>query len=411
MTTKRWLATIGACVLLAGLTAACGGSSSSSGGSGSGATYTVGLLTDESGLGASEYATAVAGLKAAVGVAGTEGYKIKYVVGDTQTSPGGALSAAQKLVEQDHVFAVLAVSSLTFAASTFLTQHGVPVIGADIDGNEWQDPSSTNMFSVIGVTDYSKVTTTDGLLLKQLGVTTYGGIGYEISPSSSKATIAAALSSQAAGLKVGYYDSKFAFGGTNVQPDAIAMKNHGVDGLVANVVPSTSFALISALKQLGADLKAAILLTGYGGDLLNAGSATVQAAQGDYFVSEFEPVENGDAASKKLQGALKTYAGVNDDPTFGQYLTYVSLDAFIQGLKAAGAKPTQRSLITALSGIHAYTAAGLYGGKHTVDLASKVQTDPQCQWLSKLTGTTFHPVSGLDPICGKIIPGTTVPSS
>jgi hypothetical protein len=49
------------------------------------------------------------------------GYTIKYVIGDTTSTPGGALTAAQKLVEQDHVFAVIAVSSLTFAAANYLT--------------------------------------------------------------------------------------------------------------------------------------------------------------------------------------------------------------------------------------------------------------------------------------------------
>ena len=51
--------------------------------------------------------TAVKGVKAGIGVAASEGYKINYVVADSQTSPTVALAGAQKLVEQDHVFAVL----------------------------------------------------------------------------------------------------------------------------------------------------------------------------------------------------------------------------------------------------------------------------------------------------------------
>ena len=49
--------------------------------------------------------------------AAKDGYKIKYVEADTGSSPTGALATAQKLVEQDHVFAVLAYSSATFGPS------------------------------------------------------------------------------------------------------------------------------------------------------------------------------------------------------------------------------------------------------------------------------------------------------
>ncbi len=122
-------------------------------------TITVGVLTDQTGPGASEFGTAVAGVKAGIGVAGTEGYHINYVVGDTGTSPAGALTAAQKMVEQDHVFAVIGLSALTFSASDYLTSQGIPVVGASFDGPEWLLPKSTNMFSVFGNLDYTKVTT------------------------------------------------------------------------------------------------------------------------------------------------------------------------------------------------------------------------------------------------------------
>ena len=82
---------------------------------------------------------------------------------DTATTTTGALSGAQQMVEQDHVFAVLAVSSLFFSAAPYLTRTGIPVVGAAFDSNEWLSPKSYNMFSVIGNQDYTKVYTTTGL--------------------------------------------------------------------------------------------------------------------------------------------------------------------------------------------------------------------------------------------------------
>jgi hypothetical protein len=83
---------------------------------------------------------------------------VRYVVADTETSPGGALTAAKKLVQEDHMFAVVANSVLTFAAANFLTSQGIPVLGSAQDGPEWV--TSRNMFSVFGRADTTKVATT-----------------------------------------------------------------------------------------------------------------------------------------------------------------------------------------------------------------------------------------------------------
>jgi branched-chain amino acid transport system substrate-binding protein len=128
-------------------------SSSTSGGTGK--TYTIGLLTDVTGPGSVTGASTPKGVAAGIGLASQEGYKIKYVVADTGSSPSGALTAAQTLVEQDHVFAVIAISGLTFSASNYLTSQNIPVVGAAIDASEWI--TSKNMFSVIGTQNFTKV--------------------------------------------------------------------------------------------------------------------------------------------------------------------------------------------------------------------------------------------------------------
>lgn len=118
-----------AAVLLAASALAACGSSSSHAVSGSHPTYTIGVLTDLTGPGADFNDSFPAGVKAGVGVAKTDGYNIRIVQADTQTSPAGTLAAAQRLVAQDHVFAVVMSSSLGFAAAPYLLSHGVPVFG------------------------------------------------------------------------------------------------------------------------------------------------------------------------------------------------------------------------------------------------------------------------------------------
>src|SRR5690349_20544954 len=103
---KRKLLAVAAAVALAA--AGCSSSKSSSGG---GQTYTIGVLTDVTGAAASGNKTAVEGSQAGAVYAKRQGYTFKFVVGDTATTPAGALAAAQKLVEVDHVFAVMANSA------------------------------------------------------------------------------------------------------------------------------------------------------------------------------------------------------------------------------------------------------------------------------------------------------------
>ena len=391
--------------------AACGSSSSSgSGGGGNGKTYTVGLLTDLTGPAASASKTSPQGVQAGAVYTSGQGYTIKYVVADTGTSPAGTLSAAQKLVQQNHVFAVVAVSALAFSAAPFLTAQGIPVVGVAEDGPEWL--TSKNMFPSYGYIDTSIVSTGGGLYFKMEGATNVGTIGYGISPTSAENAKGTGISAQAAGLKAGYVNANFPFGSTNVEPVALAMKSAGVNGAYASVDPNTGFALITALRQSGDNPKVALLPTGYGGDLQQAGPSAQQVAQNVSFISLFEPVEMHTAATQQFQSALKS-AGVTGDPTYAEYAGYTSIALLVQGLQGAGSHPNQSGLIDALSHITSFNGAGLLGS-HPINISQRTGSagPNNCGWYTKYSGSTFQLVPGADPLCGTIVPGKTVsPSS
>ncbi|ABW12632.1 ABC-type branched-chain amino acid transport systems periplasmic component-like protein [Parafrankia sp. EAN1pec] len=394
--------------------AGCGGSSSDGSGGDAGAqggkTYTIGVLADITGPAASGNETSVEGVKAGTYYAEREGIKIKYIVADTATNPTTALSAAQKLVTQDHVFAVIAHSALAFAAAPYLTAQKIPVIGMPEDGPEWN--TSENMFGITGLYPTGDVTTTTGEIFKKLGATTIAAIGYAVSPGSQVAAGLAAESAKAVGLKVGYLNTQLPFGGTDVGPVVLAMKEAGIDGFTAAVDPNTAFALIKGLRQQGVEIKAAMLATGYGGDLVQAGPGALNDAQGVYFSLAYQPVEMKTAATKQFQADLES-AGVTDEPTFAQYNGYTSVGLLVRGLKAAGANPTQASLITALTGIHDWDGLGMFGYKLDIN-ASEFGADGkgECLYIAKLEGDAFEPVQGALPLCGRVVPGRKVqPSS
>jgi branched-chain amino acid transport system substrate-binding protein len=382
--------------------------SSSGGSSGGGKTITVGILGDFTGAAASGNKTYLNGIKAGIVLANRDGYTIKYVVGDTQTSPTAALAAAQKLVTQDHVPIILAQSAITFGAAPYLNAQHIPVIGVAEDASEWA--TDLNMFPIGGALHITAVTTTLGEVFKKLGATTVGTLGYGISPSSADSALGGTKSAEAAGLKNGYVNANFPFGSTNVQPIALAMKAAGVDAFYASVDPNTGFALITALRQEGDDLKAAVLPDGYGADTLQAGPGALQAAQNVYFTLGAEPVEMNTSATKQFQADLAT-AGTTGVPTYSEYNGYESVGLLLQALKSAGGNPTTASLTTALSNIHSWDALGLWGGR-AIDINDRtdVLATSTCTWVTKLVGSDFQLVPGADPLCGSVLKGVTVGS-
>ncbi|WP_045878385.1 ABC transporter substrate-binding protein [Pseudofrankia sp. DC12] len=400
----------------ASVLAAVAGCGSSSGGTAGGASggpaksIVIGLLTDQTGPAASAARTSVDGMKAGVQYAARNGYNIRYVVGDTATNPTTALTAAQKMVTRDHVTAVIALSALTFTTSAYFTQHNVPVLGNGQDGPEWI--TAPNMFSVVGALNTTKVATTVGTFFKAQGVTSLGALGYAISPTSAETAKAAGESAKKAGIKVGYVNAAIPFGTTDIGPVALAMKSAGVDGLALQIDPNTSFALITALRDQGVDIKAALLPTGYGGDLLGAGPGALNDAQGAFFGLQFEPIEMQTAATKQFAADLKA-GGVSGAPTYAMYSSYVSVGLLVQALKATGGATAPAGLIKALSSIHDFTALGLFGD-HKLDIndrKSSVGGVDNCLWVTKLEGKVFTPVKNASPVCGSVIDGVTVSAS
>jgi ABC-type branched-subunit amino acid transport system substrate-binding protein len=391
------------------LAAGCGSSTShSSTGASATKSITVGVLTDVTGPASSGNKTFVDGVRAGTVYASRSGYTVKYVVADTATNPTTALAAAQKLVTEDHVTAVLATSALLFTVANYLTGRDVPVIGVAADGPEWI--ASKNMFAVTGALQQTKVATTLGNIFQLLGVTNLATLGYGVAPVSAEAAGSGALAAQNAGIKVGYLNTKFPFGSTDVGPEVLAMKDAGIDGLYPTVDPNTAFALIAGLRNQNVSLKAALLPTGYGGDLLQAGPGALNNAQGVYFNMPYEPVEMKTAATRQLEADFAS-AKISGAPTFSSYNGYVAVGLLIRGLKAAGGDPAPASLITALSAIHDWDAMGLFGS-HKVDINDRVNVvagADNCAWITKLEGNAFALVPHADPVCGDLVPGKTVP--
>jgi branched-chain amino acid transport system substrate-binding protein len=366
-------------------------------------------LTDLTGPGANISSTFPQGVKAGIGLAAKDGYTIKYVTADTGTSPTGVLAAAQKLVLEDHVYAVIASSVLLFAGAKFLADHGIPVFGPGADGNEWI--TTPTMMSILGYQEYTKVFNMFGHFYKTHGVTNLAVVGYGIEPSSKECAEDVAASAQHYGIKIGYENLNLPLGTTDVGPIVLAMKAAGIDGLNTCITTQSNLAIVTGLNQQGRKV-VNVLATGYGGDLIQGGPGAQQQAQGSYFITGAQPVELNTPGTRQFQSALQTYAGVTGDPTFSEYNGYLAIAALEAGLKAGGANQTQAQLVNTMLNLKGFDGRGLWGN-HTLSFAMSARGNSSsidnCIYFLHYMGTNFIPVDGFSPYCGQIFPGETVP--
>src|SRR5262249_14492010 len=147
------------------------------------------------------------------------------------------------------------------------------------------------------------------------------------------------------------------------------------------------------------------------GDLVNRAPRPVQPPQGAYLLTAFEPEDMQTSPTKQLQHYLQAPPGVTTAPTVAADQRYVSIDAVVQGLTSAGSNRAHASFSNAMLGMSKYPGAVLWGS-HTLSFAmdsrGKASGIDNCYWIAQFGGTTFHLVSGMEPLCGALIPGKTV---
>jgi branched-chain amino acid transport system substrate-binding protein len=397
----------GAVALLGVAACSSAGSSGSSAASGSasGGTIKVGLLSDLTGAYA-DGPSMEGGVKARFALqnaeGGVDGKKLQYVQADTTSTVPGTLSAAQTLVQNDHVLGIIGGNFNLSGAVTFLKQQNVPVVGFFTASQDFGNPAFTNLFSATGSGNPGfLVTTTYGNFFKSQGATSIAGVGYP-DASSTNSVIATMKGAQAVGLHVAYEDTSLPIGSTDVGALALNIKKSGADAIYLPILEDTAFALLAQLKEDGVKLKAAVLLTGYGQATLGSPPA-VAAAQGDDFMTFQQQAEANTPATKQMLAAFAKYASLTGEPYYDDIQGWVLADLFIRGLEAAGGNPTASSFISGLRKVNNYVAGGLYA--KPIDFSQfgnlGIGVGPgNCVYISKLQGSTFHVLPAANPVCG-----------
>ena len=425
-TKSRLLAAAVVAILVSGATAACSSSSSTTGAAGSstsstsntnvtaGKTITLGILTPLTGPVASSFGQeTIQGAQARIALANANhelpnGETVKLVSVDEGSSPQTSLAGTQQLVQHDHVFGVLAAGAFFYGAYRWAAQQNVPVVGDGIDGPEWNSSQYPNMFAAFGSSDDSYPSYTGmSAFFQSQGGTSFCGVGYN-APSTVGNGEAMVGSMKAAHVPVPYTNYGIAAGNTNFTSVALSIKQSGCNILGSQMTLGDTLNLITALKNANVSLKATFIQGGYGQDLLDQPSS-LAAAQGVDMAAGYEPSSLNTSATKALMSALKTYAGwTKPYPSAGMEWGWFTADTAIEGLKVAGANPTQQSFISNLRKVTSFDHGGLTCPINYAVFGNTNQQFPgNCTWMVKVEGSQFVSLTGVSPIKIVTIPGTS----
>ncbi|MGX1809143.1 ABC transporter substrate-binding protein [Nocardia sp. NPDC055321] len=385
--------------------AACGSDRDGGGGTGP---LKIGLLTALSGPAASAYTGAVPGAQArfrayeaAGGACASRGFEVVPV--DDQSTAQGALTGAQKLIQQDGVYALITASPLFYGASRWVTTQGkdTPVLGGAFDGApEWLRAPETNLFASSQIQNYDDRYSTIPAYLKSRGATKLAAVAYN-SPSSQQSIRSWMDAAEAGGLQRGYLIDSVPFGNTDVGAIVLGIMASGADSVAMALNPDTAFAVVTGLRQAGYPLKVVLTATGYGSDLLQSAPA-VEAGQGVSFlvVGGIAPVESNSPAGTAFSEALKQYAGNSAGiPSFSNIYGWMSADLLLHGLELAGCDATRAEFMSTLRSDATWTAGGLLPKPLNMNTT---EYDDLCAYFVTLRGAAFVPADG-NPFCGTVI--------
>jgi branched-chain amino acid transport system substrate-binding protein len=336
---------------------------------------------------------------------GVNGRKIDVEIVD-DASTGANLTGAQDLVQNRKVFMVIDNSSFAFLAYRYLRDAGVPMIGGGYDGTYYGQKGNEDIISVLGNGAPVTGLTTDVVakVMKQKGATKVAGLAYGASASSvasTKAVMNYAVPGQ--GMKSVYTNTTLDFGTSDVGPIVLGIKNSGANALYPTVVAATDIALIQGLQQSGVNLKAAVLPTGYGQELLDSPAAE-SFGPNVLFSQTYKPVELKDKDTKRFQADLKKYAGLTGVPDYGQYLGYISGELLVLGLEHAGKDLTRQGFVDGLHKLGSYDAAGLNCQPYDISLENFGKAPAAgCSYLVYVKDGKFALYNKGKPVTGKLV--------
>lgn len=389
------------------IASACGNSRSTGGAASSSGAQRVGITDSEikvggvasvtNGLGGT-YGDAFDGAQAYFdalnATGGVDGRKITMVKArDDNGQSSRNATQVRALVEQDGVFAVLPVATLSFGGADYLAKSGVPTFGWNINA-EWSGPS--NFFGEKGShLCFDCPNAWSSYVAKQLGVTKVGVLTYTAVQSQDCAkgwqSSVDQIGASKAGLQMVFKDTslQFSFTPGELAADIDKMKSSGLQLLFTCIDGGGSARVGQALKDNGLPV-IQTLPNGYDSKLVADNAAVLE---GDYVTVGFFPFE-AEQKPAALQRFIDAMKAKGKQPNENSLAGWINADLFVAGLRAAGRDVTRQSLVDAINSMTGYTADGIRPDPTNWKIAHTQTTKTDCVAVLQVQSGKLVPVFG-----------------
>ncbi len=328
-------------------------------------TIKVGAIVPTSGPLALFYGDILNGIKARVAKANAENElgkrKIELVPVDDKGDTSANVTAAQKLVEDDEVFGIITNTPAGDASGEYLHDQKVPVVGWQLGLPVYGTyPNYFGMQNANTKNIKEDFSSRNADVVKALGGTKLALVGNSIANGVIFTEQVKYAADHTKGLKTVYINHDIPVGTSEYGSVADQIKQSGADSLYSALDSQGQSALISALRQANVTLKPIVIPGGYSPAVLN-----LPTYDDVYFGIEFKPYEvtpewHGLTEYKKWMASEVPNAPLSQLTGVG----WISVETFIEGLKAAGVScPTRKAFINNLRLEKGYTGDGFFDDK------------------------------------------------
>ena len=349
---------------------------------------TVGTISTQTGVLASNFSSLIQGEKAYFAYidaqGGVNGRKIDYKYAlDDGGNPTTFNQLANTLINQDHVFAVTGMGTAFFSPNLFV-ESGIPTYGYNVTGNWTPAP---NLFAAGGSVQYYPAgAPAVGYLARKTHSTSIAVLAYNVA-ASSDACQASETSLKAAGYNVSYSDLKVSYPGSTVATDVQRMKQAGSDFVVSCMDVQGNINMARAIKQYGVHMTQ-LWLNGNDQSTLNQNQSLMQGVYFSIGHVPFGAPQSEFPGLKLYVTEMKKYEpNFVDDELAIQ--GWESAALFVQGVKMAGNNLTQANVVKADNSLTSFTAGGLTAPVNWKDAGHTGHAPPYCSAYIKVSGDKY----------------------
>ena len=317
---------------------------------------------------------------------------------DDQSSPSVDTSAARTLVDQYHVFAVVAVATPSFAGATYLASHNVPTFGLNVNPNsQWL--AGPSMFGNTGsFTDFGTPQQQSAFLAEQRHVHAAAVLAYNVA-ASQQGCQGPLNAFHRYGIPVAFEDLSIPAPATDLHADVTRMKALGVDMVVSCMDLSGNVLLSRTMQQAGISGITQLWFDGYDQSALGQFGSSMD---GVYFLLQHVPFEVTQLdpgvypGMDLFQRTLRRYAP-GTSPSEAALAGWTSAALFVRGLQAIGRDVSRSRLISAINRISSFTADGILAPVDWRVGHREVNGPTNCTAFVQVQGGHFVPVYGTPP--------------